>query len=234
MKKNERNEYRQLVSDTLAYIKQEYPNPPPSRPAPQKKAEPPKEVKVQPPVPKPPIPKIEVEAKPRPQVQPPAEPMEELRRLIQKTAPTLPLHREIPSDELAQQVANRWKQAAHLSEVMVLSFGENGQSLAFLQNLARAIDIDLRPAELIDTVKMDKEKKWEPFFESESLKWIIAPSRSIGKSSELVRFYRENPATQERFLGNIPIFFLSPFQDYFKNPALKRSLWNTLCQMLKP
>lgn len=199
-----------------------------------KKEEPKVQKLVKAPVPMPaPEPKIQKEIKPQiPEriAQAPAsfDPMKEMRALVQRAAPNFRLRETVLDDAVAKQPA-----AAATLQAALISYGEKDQSLLFLTHLAQAIDICLIPAELIDGQKMEKEKKWEGLLQTSSLKWVIAPCRMIGKSPELTRHYREIPATSERFLGNVPILFLSPIADYFKNPGLKRDLWKTLCQILK-
>jgi hypothetical protein len=139
---------------------------------------------------------------------------------------------QLRSPSSAKRIANAWKEQAFEVETAVLSFGETPEASRFLHQLAQAIHLQLSPCKVVDAARLEKEKKWDLFLKTPSLKRIIAPHRMIGKSPELAKYYKEYPATSERRLGDLPVWFLSSFQDYFKNPALKKSLWDTLCKHL--
>ena len=57
------------------------------------------------------------------------------------------------------------------------SFGAQGNELAFLQNVAAAVSSLLAPAQVIDGMKMEREKKWALFFEK-------TPQISFGSPAE--------------------------------------------------
>jgi len=253
------NEYRQLIRDTLHFLQNQLPYRPASKPldaSSQKsgslKSEPLPARKEKantnliPPVSAPAALRMQEESSPPPKVtaaKPPLlqpskqdlvqEPMEELRLLIEKTSPHYLLHRDVPSDAAAERNAEKWKENIGTIQVALLSFGEQGASLQFLQNLTKAIDNSLCPALLIDGERFEREERWKMLLEEKELKWIIAPSRSLGKSPILTHYYREIPAKQERLLADIPLFFLLPIQEYLKESSLKRTLWETLCRMLQ-
>ena len=109
---------------------------------------------------------------------------------------------------------------------MLLSFSENVKEEEFLHQIARAITTYFLPARVANGRLLEKEKKWEFFLNSPSLKWIIA-------SQFPKAFYRENLATSEKFLKEVPLLLISSPSFYFKNPEAKRALWKTLCAMLQ-
>jgi hypothetical protein len=110
---------------------------------------------------------------------------------------------------------------------------ESQQEIHFLKNLAKAIDLYLAPAKIIDASRFEEEKKWDLFLKSPHLKLILASAPIIHQNKELQSYYKELPTTSQFFLNEIPLLLLTPFSSYFKTPMLKRSLWHKLCQILK-
>ena len=100
-----------------------------------------------------------------------------------------------------------------------------------MQNIAKAIDLCFGTCRLIE---IEDGKKWDLFLQSPQLKLIIAPDHLIFETKELLPFYRENPQEKSRHLGEIPLLLLPDLSLYFKDPYLKRSLWNVICQNLQP
>lgn len=158
--------------------------------------------------------------------QPPEEVV--LRNLITGIAPSFTLREEPLPDTEAKKKHQRVG-----AEIAIIYFGDEVKEMEFLKNLTKAINVGIRSAEIADAHKIESEKGWKSFLESPELKWIIAPKRGLRKSTELVQFYKELPVTKERFLGLVPIFFIEPIAEYFKNPQLKKALWEELCKTLK-
>ncbi len=151
-----------------------------------------------------------------------------LRNLITDIAPSFTLREEPLPDTEAKQKPQRIG-----AEIALIYFGDDPKEIEFLKNLTKAISDKIRSAEIIDAHKIENEKGWKSFLEGPELKWIVAPKRGLRKSTELAQYYKELPATKERFLGLIPIFFIEPISEYFKNPGLKKTLWEELCKTLK-
>lgn len=246
------NEYQTLLSDTIRFIKENYAPADtilvPSRaraapsPAPvQKKQAPAPEIKVHA-APAAPIPAAKKPDEPPPppreplQLQPLDAPLVEkgdsLRELLATVAPNFSLRETPPDDAGARAIRNHWKEEAQAAAVVLLSFGENEKELRFYQNITAAINQSLLPAKLVDGRRLEKEKKWDSFLASAQLQWILLPQDQLKKGMDLLRHFRENPATAEKFLGATPLFFLASPAVYFKQPELKRTLWETLCTRL--
>jgi len=151
----------------------------------------------------------------------------QIRAMLKKTAPNLRLCTHVPSDAQAKQISEGWKEQFYNINIAVLALGETGSQLQFLQNLTKAIDINIRPSKTIDGARLEKEKKWELFLAQESLKWIVC-SPQIYQFPELMRFFKELPATKEFFLHNKKLLILHPISSYFSTPELKASLWQTI------
>jgi hypothetical protein len=159
---------------------------------------------------------------PSPAIKPVKAPAE-IKTLMQKVHPHLSFTSEIPSDESALRIASNWKERENVQPAMLLSYSENSKEMQFLENIAQAIAM-LVPAAVIDARRLDKENKWQTFLESSALCFIVA-------SHYPKAFYRENLASSEKFLKDIPLFLIAPTSFYFKNPEAKRALWKTLKAM---
>jgi hypothetical protein len=216
----------ELINDTIAYLKQEFKSdetviaPSDDFDFFQEKKQPP------------PMPKPQKAVDLEPSAKPLHDDMEEIRQKVGKAAPHLRLAAAIPEDTEAKKIANMWQEHLKNIEAAVLSFGETGASLEFLQSVAKAIDALLVPCKVIDALRFEKEKKWNLFFESYPLKLVLAPDIRLWKSTSLAAFYKENPASSSSSLGPSPLLFLQPAPTYLKNPKEKRALWKLIVSQL--
>ena len=151
--------------------------------------------------------------------------MPDIRQLVAKTLPEVVLTETIPDDTSAKKMAELWKQKHLKAAVFVVYFGEKSP---FLQNVVKAIDSLLAPAELIDGQQID----WSLALTAPALKLILAPPFSSWKTTPLARFYRETPSNQAHFLNEIALLLMQPVAAYLKNPDLKRELWKNLSMRL--
>lgn len=231
--------FHQLLDDTIHYLKGMLPKkaaPPPVKKReiipspPPKKPEPPPSPKVETPPPK--VVK-EVVKKPGFELEPPSvpskEPTESMRKILQEIDPDLFLHDSPPSDEGARRIKEAWKEKRDTPTIPILFQGRKYRP--FLESIAKAIDITFGTCRLIE---VEEKKKWDLFLESPNLKLIIAPDYLIFQAKELLPFYRENPQEKVRHLGEIPLLLLPDLSLYYKDPYLKRSLWNVITQNLQP
>lgn len=165
---------------------------------------------------------------------PAALPFDHIRKLIEKVHPHLTLTNQIPDDAIARKKAEIWKeQEGSAAQIAILYFGESPQDLEFLKKLAKALHTSFSPTKLIDAKRLSEEKKWDTFLKEGKFKLILSPEKGLQNSFELMRLYTEIPKTGHRFLGKTPLLLLSASDHYLKNPHLKRTLWSTLCQILK-
>ena len=151
--------------------------------------------------------------------------------LLKKVEPDLFLHEKIPSDHKAKRIKEAWKIKEATPDIPILTHGV--QNLPFLTNIAKAIEIRFASSRVIDVKQIEQEKKWDLFLSSPQVRLIIAPDSTLWDSKELLSFYKENPQKGVRHLGKIPLLLLPDLSLYNKDPYLKRSLWNVICQMLK-
>ncbi len=156
----------------------------------------------------------------------------EMKQMVTKILPEVALSSGIPDDAAAKKMAHLYKEQHMTAKVLVLSFGETGPALSFLQNVTKAIDSLLAPAKLIEMRKIERENSWEMTLSSPTLQLILAPPFQAWKSISLARFYRENPSSKSHFLKETPLALLQPLDAYLKNPDLKRELWKMLSSLL--
>lgn len=160
------------------------------------------------------------------------DPMKEIEEIVKKAVPQLKIVSTIPSDDGAKRISTIWEEKSGEAAVVLLLFQETDQEIAFLKNLAKAIDVHLTPAKMLDAIKLEKGKKWDLFLNNSHMKLIIASAETIQKYPELKKHYKEDPSSSACYLGKIPLLPLAPFSSYFKEPQLKRSLWHKLCQIV--
>ena len=153
-----------------------------------------------------------------------------LKSVFWKIFPQIALLDEIPDDAIAKKTANRWKTKNQIAPISILYFSEPPKQKALLLEIAKAIDVYFGPARLIDAEAIEKEKQWETFLSSDTLKLVIACDYTLWQLNNLMRHYKEIPSGQTRTLGNIPLLLLPDLSLYLKDPLLKRSLWKAICK----
>lgn len=156
----------------------------------------------------------------------------EMKQMVQKILPEVAITSSIPDDASAQKMAHLYEQQHLTAKVLVLSLGETGPGLNFLQNVVKAIHALLVPAQLIEMRKIERENSWDLTLSSPMLQLVLAPPFQGWKTLSLSRFYRENPSTKSHFLKDTPLLLMHPTEAYFKNPDLKRELWKMLSSLL--
>ena len=133
---------------------------------------------------------------------------------------------------IAKKIATRWKTKNQTAPFSILSLCEPEPQRKFLEEIAKALDIYFLPCRLIAAETIEKEGNWSDFLSVADLKLIIACDYTLWQLNKLMPFYKENPTTGQRMLGEIPLFLLPDLSLYLKDPLLKRSLWKALCQKL--
>lgn len=156
-----------------------------------------------------------------------------IKSAIQKSFPQIPLTEKIPDDTLAKENENQWKKYQTSAEVILLSFQENEADLLFLKNLAKAIHTNLRPTKILEGARLEKEKKWELFFEINTPRLILSSEKALQNTVELKKLYKPATLTSSPLLSSTPLLLLQEPASYAQDKALKAQLWNALCQILK-
>lgn len=161
----------------------------------------------------------------------PLDSLSDMQAILKKLAPEKCSLAPIPSDYVAKKVKESWKNQLFYAEVIVLSGKES--SHVFLEHVAKAIESHFRPCKMIKINQLEQEKSAKALLESSCLKMLIASDQDLWSSQELMGFYHEIPQKKERYLGKKPLLLIPDTSLYFKDPSLKRSLWNLLCQVMK-
>lgn len=234
-----KHDYQSLIDDTLTYLHDLLPKKeemvpkvtlsPPPKPKVKAAPTPPKPAPVMAP---PPPPASEPQVKPGlfevelPKAPAP-EPTEGVRKILGEIAPELYLHEQPLGDYKAKRIKEAWKEKRGTPAIPILFQGI--QYRKFVERIAKAIDTVYGSCRLVE---ITAGKKWDDFLESEGLKLIIAPDLFIFGNKELLPFYQETPQQKVRKLGNIPLLLLPDLSLYYKDPYLKRSLWNVICNTI--
>jgi hypothetical protein len=146
-----------------------------------------------------------------------------IQKVLKEIDPDLYLHQTPPSDHRAKRIKEAWREKRDTPDIPILFQGQHYRS--FINNIAKAIDTLYGSCRVVE---IEPQKKWDLFLESENLKLIIAPDSLIFATKELLPFYQENPKEKSRKLGNVPLLLLPDISLYFKDPYLKRALWNVI------
>ena len=162
----------------------------------------------------------------------PQESFDDLRKIWNKITAGAPVFEEIPNDEIAKKIANRWKTKNAAAEISILAYQEPPSQRILLEQIAKAIHTILGPARIVQAEPIEKEKQWEAFLSVPHLKLTIACDYTLWQLRGLMHHYREAPSQGTRHLGAVPVFLLPDLSLYLKDPLLKRSLWKALCQTL--
>ncbi len=150
-----------------------------------------------------------------------AEPIfEEMRKWIPKAT------RNIPSDAEAKRIAYAYRYRNKAADITILELG----NINFFKNVALAIDTLITPCRYVSIEEIETQDEWTPFLSSPNLKLILISKSTLTSQKNLMRYYRELPATNEFFLQNIPLLLLHPATTYRQHCEQKRSLWTSLCQ----
>jgi hypothetical protein len=153
-----------------------------------------------------------------------------LSKLWQDNYPHSPILNNIPSDEQAKLICQRWQYPPSIPEVVLLYFNENLHEKAFLSNVAAAITQYFAPAGLIAAAKAESEKNWDKLLSTPSVRLVIAHHHSLYTLPELTKNYCEDPVRGNHTLGRVPLLLLSDLSLYMQQPKLKIALWQSLCQ----
>lgn len=154
----------------------------------------------------------------------------EMKKLFSKAMPTLQILDQIPPDDLARKLSEKWKTKNQSARISILSYQEPPEQRLFLEKIALALDVYFGPAKIIDAASIEKKDAWDTFLSVEDLQLVIVCDYTLWQLNRLLQFYKETPAQEKRVLKETPLFLLPDLSLYFKDPQLKRSLWRALCQ----
>lgn len=157
--------------------------------------------------------------------------LDQIKKKIIETDPTLSFHTKPPDDAKARKVKEEWREKREIPLLPILT--HTTRYLPFLKNLAKAISFTFLSCRVLEITSFEKEKKWDLFFSSSHVSLVLLSDQTLWESKELLLNYKENPQKKERFLASFPLILLPDLSLYEKDPYLKRSLWNLLCQTIE-
>lgn len=152
----------------------------------------------------------------------------ELHTFFKKQLPNVELSATIADDSTARAVASRWR--APSAEIVILSFSELANEQTFIANLAHALNQCVASTNILSARKIEDEKGWEKLLKAEKLRLVIVSNYNLHTLPELLKHFHEE-ATGKHRLGKAKAYLLSDLSLYMQQPALKASLWKTLCQL---
>jgi len=158
--------------------------------------------------------------------------LQNIRNTVEKIAPNI-ISDDIPNDEEAILIAQRWKYINKTANISLITATKNTQEQILLKNLAKALNTIIMPASYVDPIPIEMEDIWKEFLSSENLKIILIDDLSLNSLPKLKKYFRQIPVTKENFFHNIPVFILPEVAKLLKNPLEKAILWQELTQMIK-
>ncbi|MDE3055266.1 MAG: hypothetical protein KGI80_01005 [Verrucomicrobiota bacterium] len=161
-------------------------------------------------------------------LSPPPMQIGRLKGIVQKVLPHLAIIEQIPSDAMAKKIANLWKAHALAAPISILFGEEPPQHQFFLKELASALTVYYGEATLVSAEALEKEKEWEHFLTTDSLRFILLSHTTLWQLTGLRSFYKEMPGSGVRLLHKTPLFLLPDLSLYFKDPLLKQTLWGAI------
>lgn len=150
---------------------------------------------------------------------------------IKKLFPNLPIFSFPPNDQKAKKAARKWLESSKAPEIILLFFGDDPKEKEFLNNISKAISRQIAPSKSFSAVEIEKKKQWEALLDSNLLKLILAEKESIENSLQIMKYYKKGTKhPQERYLNNVPLFYLEKIPIYFDDISHKTNLWKNLLQ----
>jgi hypothetical protein len=157
--------------------------------------------------------------------------LQHIRMIMEKLAPNI-LEEDIPDDEEAKLISQKWKYASKASEITIICATQNTQQQIVLKNLAKALSISLLTATFIDPNTIEKDDIWKEFLSADILKFIIIDDNTINNLPNLKKYYRQIPTTGENFLKHTPVISIPHPSYIIQNPLSKASLWKNLITLI--
>jgi len=156
----------------------------------------------------------------------------DIKQSFPKVFPNIKIVETILDDKIAKQKAQKYKLKNIAAGITILAYRENEKHYRFLEKLSIALNIYFYPSKVVSAYLMEKENNWDLFLSENDIFLIISSDYTIFELSNLRKYFRENPAKQEKYLKDIPLFLLPDISIYLKEPTLKSSLFKALKQKI--
>lgn len=160
--------------------------------------------------------------------------LNDFRNLYTSRFPNNPILDQPLEDHEAHQSSSQQEVSGQYPEVVLLSFSGNPKISAFLQNLARAIQLRWKlRSNVIAAHQWEQEKAWDGLLSNGGTKLILASDYGLQTLPELLKHYKEAPKQGNHFLGNKPLLLLSDITVYMRETQLKQTLWQAISAQFK-
>lgn len=154
----------------------------------------------------------------------------DFKQVLNEHFPTYTINEKIPPDTRAQKIKSSWQMEQTIPPVIILSFNDQNNHLAFIKNIAKAITLNLAPARVISAITIEQENGWKELLNTPQLRLIITSDYGLYLLPGLMQHYKEVPKTAQHFLHRTPLLLLSDLSLYLKEPQLKPLLWRAIQQ----
>ena len=149
---------------------------------------------------------------------------------MQRTFPHTRLHTQPLQDKRALAVRLAYQDRQNLSSVPLLYDASLLPFRPLLENIAKSISLVFTPSRLLDVTSMHSSDSWQTLLQADKVTLILVPDSILASYPKLASLVDE--AGAHALLGPHPLLHLPDLSLYQKDPLLKRSLWETLCQKL--
>ncbi|PCI77899.1 hypothetical protein COB21_02255 [Candidatus Aerophobetes bacterium] len=165
-----------------------------------------------------------------PQTEPPTlSSSDSFLTFMQRNFPHNRLHRKPQEDQQAKSIRFGWQDRKQLSEVVLLYDNSLLVYKPFLENIARAISLIFKPSSLVNINSLQSGNVWQTLTENEQIQLILAPDSLLSANQPPLL----SDSSGASLLGTHPLLELPDLSLYQKDPLLKRSLWEMICQKLR-
>lgn len=156
----------------------------------------------------------------------------DIKNIFSTISPNTKIFDEILDDKIAKQKAQKYKLKNITANLAILAYKESEKHYKFLEKIAIALNNYFYPTKVVFAYAIEKENTWKMFLSENEIFLIIACDNTIFELSNLKKYYKENPSTNEKYIDNIPLVLLPDLSIYFKEPGLKASLFKMLQQKI--
>jgi hypothetical protein len=149
---------------------------------------------------------------------------------MQRNFPHNRLHKKPHEDRHAKQVRFGWRVRQQMTSVPIIYDESLAGYRTLLENIAKAISLLFTSSSILNVQSLPAASPWQMLEQSSDIKLIIAPDTLLSKYPP--ENLTENIAGSSK-IGPHELLELPDLSLYQKDPLLKRSLWDLLCQKLQ-
>lgn len=149
---------------------------------------------------------------------------------MQRNFPHNRLHKMPHEDRHAKQVRFGWRVRQQMTSVPIIYDESLAGYRMLLENIAKAISLLFTSSSTLNVQSLPAASPWQMLEQSSDIKLIIAPDTLLSKYPP--ENLTENIAGSSK-IGPHELLELPDLSLYQKDPLLKRSLWDLLCQKLQ-